>query len=134
MSHCDSPHLLKLYDVYSNKDLKVMIMEYCNGKTLQQEINEKVTLEEAEAMMISKHIINGLMEMHKHKIVHRDLKAENIMSHNGIYKIIDFGFSKKLAITQEGNEVKGTSLGTITTMAPEIMNHKPYGVKVTPLR
>jgi serine/threonine protein kinase len=40
------------------------------------------------------------------------------MSHNGTYKIIDFGFSKKLQISQENAEVRGTSLGTITTMAP----------------
>lgn len=68
--------------------------------------------------------------MHRHKIVHRDLKADNIMSHNGTYKIIDFGFSKKLDIAQEMMEVKGTSLGTITTMAPEVMSRMPYGLKV----
>jgi len=62
--------------------------------------------------------------------VHRDLKAENIMSHNGTYKIIDFGFSKKLEISMESLEVKGTALGTITTMAPEVMSKKPYGLKV----
>lgn len=69
-------------------------------------------------------------ELHKHKIIHRDLKAENIMSHNGTYKIIDFGFSKKLLIAQENAEVKGTSLGTITTMAPQVMSKRPYGLKV----
>jgi len=68
--------------------------------------------------------------MHRHNIVHRDLKAENIMSHNGTYKIIDFGFSKKLQIAQENAEIKGTSLGTITTMAPEVMSRRPYGLKV----
>jgi serine/threonine protein kinase len=73
------------------------------------------------------------MELHSYKIVHRDLKAENIMSHNGTYKIIDFGFSKKLQISQEGAEVRNTSLGTITTMAPEVMSRKPYGLKVAVL-
>ena len=68
--------------------------------------------------------------LHSHKIVHRDLKADNIMSHNGTYKIIDFGFSKKLQIAQEGAEIRNTSLGTITTMAPEVMGRKPYGLKV----
>jgi serine/threonine protein kinase len=68
--------------------------------------------------------------MHKHKIVHRDLKAENIMNHNGTYKIIDLGFSKKLEIAQEAMEIKATALGTITTMAPEVMNKQPYGLKV----
>ena len=52
------------------------------------------------------------------------------MSHNGTYKIIDFGFSKKLQIAQEHQEVRNTSLGTITTMAPEVMGRKPYGLKV----
>lgn len=58
------------------------------------------------------------------------MKADNIMSHNGTYKIIDFGFSKKLEITQEMAEVKGTSLGSLTTMAPEVMSKQPYGLKV----
>ena len=52
------------------------------------------------------------------------------MSHNGTYKIIDFGFSKKLQIAQENSETRNTSLGTITTMAPEVMGRKPYGLKV----
>lgn len=52
------------------------------------------------------------------------------MSHNGTYKIIDFGFSKKLQISQENAELRNTSLGTITTMAPEVMSRKPYGLKV----
>lgn len=51
------------------------------------------------------------------------------MSHNGTYKIIDFGFSKKLQISQDHAEVRNTSLGTITTMAPEVMGRKPYGLK-----
>ncbi len=48
--------------------------------------------------------------------MHRDLKAENILSHNGIYKIADFGFSKH--VKDEAKEIKQTTLGTITTMAP----------------
>lgn len=51
------------------------------------------------------------------------------MQHNGTYKIIDFGFSKKLEISQEHAEVMGTALGTITTMAPEVMSRKAYGLK-----
>lgn len=44
--------------------------------------------------MILKQIINGIAELHSHNIIHRDLKAENILSHNGTYKIADMGFSK----------------------------------------
>jgi len=35
MYQCDSDHLIKCYDVYSNQDLKLMMIEYCNGTTLQ---------------------------------------------------------------------------------------------------
>lgn len=64
--------------------------------------------------------------MHTHNIIHRDLKAENILSHNGVYKIADLGFSKQLM----EDELKQTTLGTITTMAPEVMQKESYGLKV----
>lgn len=64
--------------------------------------------------------------MHSHKIIHRDLKAQNILSHNGVYKIADLGFSK-LQVSED--PIKQTTLGTITTMAPEVMNKEPYGLK-----
>ena len=58
---CNSPHLIKFYDVYRNKELKVLVIEYCNGNTLQKEIDEKRRIPEKEAVIITKHIINGLM-------------------------------------------------------------------------
>ena len=61
MYMCDSPYLLKCYDVYENEDLKVLIIEYCNGSTLQAEIDEKRHIPEKEAWIIVKHIMNGLM-------------------------------------------------------------------------
>jgi serine/threonine protein kinase len=68
-----------------------------------------------------------IQELHGHRIVHRDLKAENILSHNGIYKIADLGFSKEI---DPVNELQQTTLGTITTMAPEVMKKEAYGLKV----
>lgn len=49
------------------------------------------------------------------------------MSHNGVYKIADMGFSKQ-QLTED--EIKQTTLGTITTMAPEVMKKESYGLKV----
>jgi len=46
MYMCNSDHLIRCYDVYSNKDLKILILEYCNGSTLQQEIDEKYRIPE----------------------------------------------------------------------------------------
>jgi serine/threonine protein kinase len=63
--------------------------------------------------------------MHRHKIIHRDLKGCNIVSHNGIYKICDFGFAKEM---KEG--LVYTCLGTVSNMALEVLLQKPYGIKV----
>lgn len=72
-----------------------------------------------------------MQEMHRYRIIHRDLKAENIISHNGVYKIADLGFSKQMKCVEE--QVRQTTLGTITTMAPEVLEKAPYGVKVLSL-
>lgn len=66
--------------------------------------------------------------MHRHGIIHRDLKSDNIISHNGVYKICDFGFSKQMM--DPDNEIFQTTLGTRGTMAPEVSNNQPYGIKV----
>ena len=52
------------------------------------------------------------------------------MVHNGCYKIIDFGFSKKLELKNEKDQTQNTLLGTPTTMAPEVFLRKKYGLKV----
>jgi serine/threonine protein kinase len=54
--------------------------------------------------------------MHKHNIIHRDLKSENIFKNNEKYKLGDFGFAK--IITGLNDISMGTTLGTLMTMAP----------------
>jgi serine/threonine protein kinase len=66
--------------------------------------------------------------MHRHNIIHRDLKSENIFKHNEKYKIGDFGFAKIIANLNDIGE--GTTLGTLATMAPEVMARGKYGIKV----
>ena len=61
--------------------------------------------------------------LHELKVIHRDLKLANILIHQDILKIADFGFSKPLG----NNENARTSLGTPGLMAPEVVENKPYG-------
>ena len=65
--------------------------------------------------------------MHKNKIIHRDFKSQNIFKHNDIYKIGDLGFCK---IFEKKIDLATTPLGSIGTMAPEILSKRPYGLKV----
>ena len=62
----------------------------------------------------------------KHKIVHRDFKLPNILKHNGIIKIADFGFSKILG----EDAFTTTMLGSPLNMAPEILAGNDYNNKV----
>ena len=60
--------------------------------------------------------MNGFRELHKNKVMHRDIKLANIFLNNDQVVIGDFGFAK------QGVLITGTVLGTPITMAPEIMN------------
>lgn len=60
MMKCDSPHVMKCYDVYENKDLKIMMIEYCNGGTLSDALAEKGRIPENEAIDFIKQAIFGI--------------------------------------------------------------------------
>ena len=73
--------------------------------------------------------------MHEINVVHREyyfyidllsLKLANILRHNGVLKIADFGFAKEL---QHDKDVARTILGTSLTMAPEVLDGKRYGME-----
>ena len=62
--------------------------------------------------------------------MHRDFKSPNVLLHNGMCKIADFGFAKQLSKKQEmEKQTAQTILGTSLTMAPEVLSEKPYGFK-----
>lgn len=58
--------------------------------------------------------------------MHRDLKPDNILLHNGKIKIADFGFSKSL---KSPTDLAQTMLGSPIYMAPEVLNGDPYTMK-----
>lgn len=57
--------------------------------------------------------------------MHRDFKLANVLLHNGICKIADLGFAKQM----EKKNLANTILGTSLTMAPEVLDEKPYGME-----
>ncbi|CAD8103039.1 unnamed protein product [Paramecium sonneborni] len=113
-----------------NKKCYYIIMEYMEGGTLAQKIKEK-QLNEQEAAIIMKQILEGVNYLHDRSIIHRDLKPENIMLTGANVKIADFGLSFRFSST-EGNfhKLLNKKCGTIIYMAPEQFTEKYYSKQV----
>ncbi len=118
-------HIVKLFDVIETSRQLFLVMEYVRGKSLYTYLHTKLgkRLDEAEAFMIFRQILEGIDHCHKNNVSHRDIKLENIlMGPDGTVKIIDFGFSVCAASTQKLK----IFCGTPSYMAPEIVNRKEY--------
>ncbi len=119
------PAIVHIYDILEREDGDWIVMELVLGRTLRGLLDEKGALGPAEAVALGRDIAEGLAEAHGYGILHRDLKASNIMvMPSGRAKILDFGIAKEL--TREGEappemtlSVPGTVLGTCYAMAPE---------------
>ena len=83
---------------------------------MQNKKNKRI--EEDEAIEHFKELLNGFKGFHEHNFIHRDLKFENIMVNNDVFKIGDMGLGK---ILQDENAQTQTILGTTITMAPEVL-------------
>ncbi|MBO5410656.1 MAG: protein kinase [Clostridia bacterium] len=83
-------------------------------------------LSKEESIKLGIDICKALGIMHKHNIIHRDVKSENIfVSENGDYKLGDFGTARIIERTEDNR----TKTGTFLYMAPEVIKSEPYGAK-----
>lgn len=122
---CENINIIKLYDIKKTSNNIYLMLEYCNEGDLMQYLKKKGRLTEEEAIEMLIQILNAFKTLVKSKIMHRDFKLPNILKHNGIIKIADFGFSKIL-----GEDAFATTmLGSPLNMAPEILGGKDYNNK-----
>lgn len=87
--------------VYESSEKIILVMEYASGGELYDYLNERKRIPESEARGIFRQIVSAVHFLHKNRIVHRDLKLENILiDHNGDIKVCKyfFYFSIKLTI------------------------------------
>ena len=78
LSKLDHPNIINLKDIFEDKKELCLIYEYCAGIDLYETIDDGYPLNEFEAKIIFKQILNGLKYLHKHKIVHLNIKPESI--------------------------------------------------------
>eukprot|EP01099_Mayorella_cantabrigiensis_P002953 TRINITY_DN232_c0_g1_i1.p1 TRINITY_DN232_c0_g1~~TRINITY_DN232_c0_g1_i1.p1 ORF type:complete len:350 (-),score=94.23 TRINITY_DN232_c0_g1_i1:637-1686(-) len=129
MKKVDHPNVLKLYEVYEDKEEFFLVMELVIGKELFDKIVEKGQYSEKDASNIVRQIVSAVEYLHQNGIAHRDLKPENLLSagddENEVIKIADFGFSK-----QFGEEKLVTSCGSPGYVAPEVLTSESYDKSV----
>eukprot|EP00830_Metopus_es_P017914 TRINITY_DN6067_c0_g2_i2.p1 TRINITY_DN6067_c0_g2~~TRINITY_DN6067_c0_g2_i2.p1 ORF type:complete len:423 (+),score=78.40 TRINITY_DN6067_c0_g2_i2:63-1271(+) len=118
----DSPHIVKLYEFYSDSKYYYMVTEYVDGGELFDEIQRRKGFSEEMAADITGQLLSSIVYCHERKIVHRDLKPENILidevTESKIkIKVIDFGTAESF----KTNEKLKTTMGTPYYIAPEVL-------------
>jgi serine/threonine-protein kinase len=114
------PHILPLFDSGSAEGLLWYVMPFVEGETLRSRLARERRLPLDEALQLVREMADGLEYAHRHGIVHRDVKPENVLLHGGHALVADFGIA--LALEQAGGARltrTGITLGTPSYMAPE---------------
>uniref|UniRef100_A0ABM5GLE6 non-specific serine/threonine protein kinase n=1 Tax=Pogona vitticeps TaxID=103695 RepID=A0ABM5GLE6_9SAUR len=124
------PNIVDFYTSFQEKDKLYIMMEYCDGGDLMKRINMQRGVLFAEDKILGwfVQISLGLKHIHDRKILHRDIKAQNIfLSNNGMTaKLGDFGIARMLSNTME---LARTCVGTPYYLSPEICENRPYNNK-----
>lgn len=120
------PNIIKLYDYKFDRNKLLLITEYCNHGNLQDWIKKENKLPQ-EVLSVIKQILEGINYLHSNKIIHRDIKPQNILIQEPlIIKLCDFGFSQTF---KEEINMFQTICGTPLFMSPEILKMQPYTIK-----
>lgn len=89
------PNIVQIYDIGNDNDRYYIVMEYIDGITLKEYIEQKGSLSWRETVEISLQICSALAKAHSRNIIHRDVKPNNIvMTPEGIPKVTDFGIAR----------------------------------------
>jgi NIMA (never in mitosis gene a)-related kinase len=116
-------------DHFEHKGSLFIVMEYANGGDLYTKIQSRrgVRFSEKEVLHYFCQLAMALMHLHNKRILHRDLKAQNVfLTRDGIVKLGDFGISTVLRNTYE---LRRTVCGTPYYFSPELCQSKPYNNK-----
>ena len=116
------PNIVPIYSVDEKDGLVFFVMAYIDGDNLAKMIHDQGALDPAEVRRILRDVADALAYAHAHKVVHRDIKPDNILldAQSGRPMVTDFGIARAIS---EGGEARltatGIAIGTPAFMSPE---------------
>lgn len=118
--------LCRLQEVYPSE---FILVRPSSAGELFEILSDDTKLPENVVQSIAKQLIKALHYLHSHRVIHRDMKPQNILiASGGIIKLCDFGFARALSTqTMMLTSIKGTPL----YMAPELVQEQPYTYAVS---
>ncbi|KAK6961451.1 mitogen-activated protein kinase kinase kinase 3-like isoform X3 [Biomphalaria glabrata] len=129
LSSIKHERIVQYYGCEESKEEVLIFLEYMPGGSLYDHMHDFGPFNEAVTRRMTRQILQGLAFLHESNIIHRDIKAANILRDTvGNVKVTDFGVSKQLtSITEAGPH---TTVGSFHWLAPEIITSDNYGKNV----
>ena len=122
-SRLSHPNVVDIYDVGEYEGMHYIVMEFIRGRTLKELIAQRGALDVDEAIGIMKQLVSAINHAHEHKIIHRDIKPQNVLvKDDGTIKITDFGIAVANGSVQL--TFNNTVMGSAHYLAPETTQGK----------
>ena len=126
----DCEHVVRYISFFEDEDFSYLVLELMEGNL--EEFFDGYTIDTAEVTCLCKDVVMGLQFLHEQKILHRDLKPQNILYkvHPKLcLKIADFGLSR--TVDSKCTTVYGTVAGTRCWIAPEVLKSKKHVLPIS---
>ncbi|XP_023248429.1 serine/threonine-protein kinase PLK4 isoform X2 [Copidosoma floridanum] len=128
-SRLKHPAVLELYTFFEDQNYVYLVLELCHNGELQRYLKEQGsrTLPESEAGRIIQQVVQGLLYLHSHQILHRDMSLSNLLLTRDMQvKIADFGLATQLSRPDEKHL---TMCGTPNFISPEVATRSSHGLE-----
>lgn len=114
------PNIVNVYDVGIDDGTHYIVMELVEGATLKEVVTSQGRLTPRSALGIARQIATALAEAHNRKIIHRDIKPQNILiTRDGLVKLGDFGIARAQSVAQGTISNSDSVVGSVHYISPE---------------